>query len=145
MDTSKVIEENWDALKELGKTRMSPAERGRHAIPYNSVYLDYLPLDKPTEGEQGCTLKPVPPVPSPIWPDMGSQHTTDEEIPPMVTEDADPVEQEDIGMRALVLQLIQDLRDLTSIDDPDILKMFEPALQQAYDDITSVLTVAFNS
>ena len=42
--------------------------------------------------------------------------------------EADPAEQDEVGIIDLVLQLIQDLQDIASIDDPDILRMFDPAL-----------------
>ena len=42
-------------------------------------------------------------------------------------------------------QLIQDLQDLTIVEDTDRMGMFELDLEEAHDDIISVLTVAFSS
>ena len=73
-----MIEENLDALREvLGRARMSPDERGRKTVRYNHVYLNYLPQDTPTEEGKGCPTQSA--VSDSTIPDMGSQHTADED------------------------------------------------------------------
>ena len=66
---------------------MSPRERGGHTVPYNSVYLNYLPLDKPSGTDQGCWPEPAPPVMSTTWLDSVSQCMIDEDVLPAACED----------------------------------------------------------
>ena len=53
-----------------------------------------------------------------------------------------PAGQEEVGTKALVLQMIGDLNELTSIGDTDTLRMFKPDLEQAHENITAMWTIA---
>ena len=55
-----------------------------------------------------------------------------------------PAGQEEVGTQALVLQLI-DLNELANIEDTDTPRMFKPALKQAQENITAMLTITYNA
>ena len=57
---------------------------------------------------------------------------------------SDAAGQVEVSTRVLVIQLIEHLHELASINDPDTLNMFEPALEDAHEDINSMLTIAYN-
>ena len=124
---------------------MREVENLSDATRYTSVTSFQL---YPTEQDQGCTTQPARSVLDTSMTVTFSQPMADEHLPPKAHCSTEritaPAGQVEVTTQDLVMPLIQDLHELATFEHAETLHMFQPALEQTHENITSLLIIADN-